>query len=271
MDGSTSFANRRERDACGIGFVANSEGIATRQITDLAIDALCRVRHRGAVAADAKTGDGAGLLLPIPGRFYAEWLSSTGSGETSKIDSAFLGIAMPFVWDQTGSHRTLIEAACRSEGIDVVAWREVPTDLDALGEYAARTAPVIEQAILLKPMGVTQDEAERRAVRARKRSEKSCADAGIKAFFPSFSFHTLTYKALCAADQLTSFYRDLTEPLFEAPFVIFHQRFATNTRPTWERAQPFRMLCHNGEINTIQGNINRMKAREGRLGKTNLL
>ncbi|HLF70032.1 MAG TPA: glutamate synthase central domain-containing protein, partial [Actinomycetota bacterium] len=183
----------------------------------------------------------------------------------------FLGVAMTFSWDGGDKHRGIIETACSREGIDVVAWREVPIDVGVLGEAAALSAPSIEQAILLRPIGVDKAEAERRCIRARKHAEKDCRDAGLRVYFPSFSFLTVTYKALCVADQLSSFYLDLAQPSFTAPFAIFHQRFSTNTLPTWERAQPFRTLCHNGEINTIQGNINRMRAREGRLGKRNLL
>ncbi|MGH2810229.1 MAG: glutamate synthase central domain-containing protein, partial [Actinomycetota bacterium] len=255
----------RERDACGIGFVADVEGRASRDIVDTALWSLCRVKHRGALADDAKTGDGAGVLLPIPRSFYAGSLEGTP-------DPEFLGVAMCFSWPpgQT-AHRPFVEEACRVEGIDVAGWRTVPTDTEALGTRGIETMPEIDQAIILRPVGAGIDEAERRCLRARKRAEKSCADAGVRIYFPSFSFLTVTYKGLCVADQLGQFFPDLVDADFTAPFAIFHQRFSTNTLPTWERAQPFRMICHNGEINTIQGNINRMRAREGRLGKRNLL
>jgi len=179
---------------------------------------------------------------------------------------------MVFVWPPSqDAHREIIEQACRSEGIDVVAWRQVPLDLAAIGEGALTTRPGIEQAVLLQPAGVDAAEGEARCVRARRRAEKSCKLAGYRVYFPSFSFLTVTYKALCVADQLSRFYQDLENPEFVASFGVFHQRFSTNTSPTWERAQPFRMLCHNGEINTIQGNVNAMRAREGRLGKASLL
>ncbi|MDQ4149643.1 MAG: glutamate synthase large subunit [Actinomycetota bacterium] len=254
-----------ERDACGIGFVADAEGRTSRSIVESAVYSLCRVRHRGAVAADSKTGDGAGILVPIPGRFFAD---EAGEG----LDPSFLGVAMVFAWPpgQAG-HRAIVEEACRAEGIDVLGWREVPLNLDVLGDEALRGRPEIEQAILLKPMGANVGEAERRCLRARKRSEKGCQEAGIWVYFPSFSFLTITYKAQCVADQLAEFYLDLGRDGFSAPFAIFHQRFSTNTAPSWERAQPFRQSCHNGEINTIQGNINRMRSREGRLGRRDLL
>ena len=217
------------------------------------------------MAADSKSGDGAGILLPLPAQFFASELHSDA-------DPAFIGVAMAFVWPpgQTG-HRKIVEETCEREGIGVVGWREVPTELDYIGDQAKEIHPGIEQAILLRPVGVSTAEAERRCIRARKRAEKTCLDEGIRIYFPSFSFLTITYKALVVADQLAEFYPDLAQDNFTAPFAMFHQRFSTNTAPTWERAQPFRQSCHNGEINTIAGNINRMKAREGRLGKRNLL
>jgi glutamate synthase (ferredoxin) len=276
---------RAERDACGIGFVADVRGRASRDMIETSIHSLCRVRHRGAVASDAKTGDGAGLLLPLPGVFFARELRTLvpdAPAPAHDIDEpgsgpAFVGVAMIFVWPEASpagpgaGHRQIVETACRTEGIDVLAWRTVPVDPEALGDSAKRSMPLIEQALILRPVGVTIREAERRSVRARKVSEKECRDNGVKAYFPSFSFLTVTYKGLCVAEQLPAFYTDLADEAFVAPFAIFHQRFSTNTSPSWDRAQPFRMMCHNGEINTIQGNANSMRAREGRLGKINLL
>jgi glutamate synthase (ferredoxin) len=259
-----------ERDACGIGFVADAAGRSTRDIVDAALDALCRVKHRGAVAADAKTGDGAGILMPIPGRFFAREAEALG---LPGADPEWLGVAMVFVSDGsalTDVHR-IVEEACRAEAIDVVAWREVPTHPEALGEQGRATMPRILQALLLRPPSPNRDEAERLCHRARKRAEATVRKENRVIYFPSFSFYTVTYKALVVADQLAEFYPDLNDPLAEAHFAIFHQRYSTNTTPTWERAQPFRLLCHNGEINTIAGNVNRMRSREGRLGKWSLL
>ena len=159
--------------------------------------------------------------------------------------------------------RAAIEAACEAEGIETLGWREVPVDVDHLGAEARASMPRIEQLGLLPPAGLTEAETEWRAYHARKRAERSGG-----AYIASLSFRTVTYKALCAADQLGEFYLDLTNPDLTVPFGIFHQRFSTNTMPSWERAQPFRFLCHNGEINTIQGNVNWMRAREGNFGST---
>jgi glutamate synthase (ferredoxin) len=239
---ATLYDSTHEVDSCGIGFVADVSGRRSRALVETVIEALNRVRHRGATVADGKTGDGAGVLVPIP-----SFLAMGGAG-----------IAMAFV--RGDGDRELVERGCRAEGIDVAGWRDVPRDVDALGPQARASAPGIEQAILVPP-AVDADELERRAFRARKRIE---ALGGP--YVASLSFRTVTYKALCAADHLADFYLDLSDSRFDAHFGIFHQRFSTNTEPSWERAQPFRLLCHNGEINAIQGNVNWMRAREGRLG-----
>jgi len=202
------------------------------------------MRHRGAVAADRKTGDGAGVLLPIA---------------PALVPGPWCGLAMVFLRDDDA--RARIEAACEAEGIGLAGWRKVPVDRDALGDSALATMPEIEQLVLVRPFGVGPDEAERRAYRARRRAERVRG-----AYVASLSFRTVTYKALCAADQLDAFYADLRDQSLEVPFTIFHQRFSTNTSPSWERAQPFRLLCHNGEINTLRGNVGWMRAREARLG-----
>ena len=229
----------RERDACGIGFLADASGRASRTIVDGLLEGLARMRHRGAVAADRRTGDGAGLLLPLP---------------RALIPAPWCGLAMVFLGDDGA--RQAVEDACVAEGLGLGGWREVPTVPAALGEQARATMPRIEQLVLLQPPGVSLDEAEARAYRARKRAETAGG-----CYVASLSFRTVTYKALCAADQLAAFYPDLRDPALAVPFGIFHQRFSTNTAPSWERAQPFRLLCHNGEINSIDGNVASMRAR----------
>jgi glutamate synthase (ferredoxin) len=240
---TTLYDPTTELDACGIGFVADLAGRPSRAIVDALLEGLRRVRHRGAVAADRRTGDGAGLLLPLP-----DLLRPCPGG----------GLAMVFL--RAEEDRAAIESACRQEGLSPLGWREVPVAPAALGEEARASMPVITQLLLAAP-GVDGDEAERRAYRARKRAERA-----ISSYIASLSFRTVTYKALCAADQLAAFYLDLADPDLAVPFGIFHQRFSTNTTPSWERAQPFRLLCHNGEINAIQGNVNWMRARQGNLG-----
>jgi glutamate synthase (ferredoxin) len=227
-----------ERDACGIGFVARLSAEPSHEVLAALLEALRRVRHRGAVAGDRRTGDGAGILIPIP----AALLPEPG-----------LGLAMVFLREESG--RRVLEEACAAEGIHVRSWRPVEVDPDALGPNALSSMPEIVQAVLEPPDG-DEDEIERRAFLARKR-----IDGRDDLYVASLSFRTVVYKALCAADQLASFYTELGDPALEIPFGIFHQRFSTNTEPSWERAQPFRLLCHNGEINAIRGNVNWMRAR----------
>jgi glutamate synthase (ferredoxin) len=228
---------RRERSACGIGLVADLRGRASRELLDRALAGLAAVGHRGAWAADGVTGDGAGVLIP---------LSSTLTG------TAGAGVAMCFL--REGWLRSAVEDACRAEGLQPAGWREVPIRTAALGVTALASLPRIDQ-LLLAPS--EHPDAERRAYRARRRAERV---PGV--YVASLSFRTVTYKALCAAGQLVRFYPDLEDPELAVPFAIFHQRFSTNTEPSWERAQPFRLLCHNGEINTIDGNVTWSEARE---------
>jgi glutamate synthase domain-containing protein 2/glutamate synthase domain-containing protein 1/glutamate synthase domain-containing protein 3 len=233
---------RRERSACGIGLVADLKGRASREILDRALAGLAAVGHRGAWAADGVTGDGAGVLLP---------LSPLVTGTPGA------GVAMCFL--REGWLRSAVEDACRAEGLRPAGWRDVPTRTSALGVTALASLPRIDQ-LLLAPS--EHPDAERRAYRARRRAERV---PGV--YVASLSFRTVTYKALCAAAQLARFYPDLEDPEYAVPFAIFHQRFSTNTEPSWERAQPFRLLCHNGEINTIDGNVTWTEARQRALGE----
>jgi glutamate synthase (ferredoxin) len=233
---------RRDRDACGIGLVADARGRPSRELLDRALAGLAAVGHRGAWAADGVTSDGAGVLLP---------LTSALTGTPGA------GLAMCFL--REGWLRATVEDACRAEGLEPAGWRSVPIRTAALGVTALASLPRVEQ-LLLAPS--PHADAERRAYRARRRAGRV---AGV--YVASLSFRTVTYKALCAAGQLARFYPDLEDPDLAVPFAIFHQRFSTNTEPSWERAQPFRLVCHNGEINTIDGNVAWMEARERALGE----
>ncbi len=235
-----------ERDACGIGLVADTRGRPSREILDRALAGLAAVSHRGAWAADGVTGDGAGLLLPI-------------APALTGMEGA--GVAMCFLRDAWLRH--VVEEACRAEGLEPAGWRDVPHEVAALGSTATARMPRIAQLVLAP---CPHDDAELRAHRARRRAE---AFEGV--YVASLSFSTVTYKALCAATQLAAFYGDLRDPEHSVAWAIFHQRFSTNTEPSWERAQPFRLLCHNGEINTIDGNVSWMEARELALGSEELL
>ena len=229
-----------ERDACGIGFVADSSGRASRSIVTAALHGLACVKHRGALAADARSGDGSGLLVPIAPELF-------GTDDEGRPH----GLAMLFV--RGDDPRAEVDAAAKAEGIRVVDWRTVPTDDDQLGELAMSTRPRIVQAVLATDVRAP----ERAAFRLRRRIDATTSGT----YVASSSFRTVLYKGLVVADALAAFYLDLADERFVAPFAVFHQRFSTNTLPTWERAQPFRMLCHNGEINALAGNNNRMRAR----------
>jgi glutamate synthase domain-containing protein 2/glutamate synthase domain-containing protein 1/glutamate synthase domain-containing protein 3 len=253
---------RDERDACGIGFVADVGGRASRAILDAALGGLECLRHRGAVAADARTGDGAGVLVPLPAGFF-DGPDDQGPGGRAGLAMAFL----PRDQQDAKEARRLVEQALVAEGLELRRWRAVPVDHGALGELARATAPTIEQAVF-RVIGDAEDaeEAERRCFRAGRRAALAARGSGTPLYLASCSTRTVTYKALCAADQLAAFYPDLADPAFAVSFAVFHQRYSTNTTPSWERAQPFRFLCHNGEINTLDGNVAWMRAREGSLG-----
>ncbi|HEU4399901.1 MAG TPA: glutamate synthase central domain-containing protein, partial [Actinomycetota bacterium] len=259
-DGRTLYDPRRdERDACGIGFVADVRGRPSRAVLDAALGGLERLRHRGAVAADARTGDGAGVLLPLPDGFFGAQVPA-GPGR--------VGVAMAFLpagQEAAKRARRAVEESLAAEDLTLARWRVVPVEEAALGDLARATAPRIEQAVFLAP-GTDDEAAERRCFRAGRAATRAARAAGAATYLASCSTRTVTYKALCAADQLAAFYPDLTDPALAVPFAIFHQRYSTNTTPSWERAQPFRFLCHNGEINTLDGNEAWMRAREGNLG-----
>ena len=235
-----------ERDACGIGFVADASGRASRSVLDRVLAGLAGVSHRGATRRGRQD------------RRRRRRPPSPSPQRSSPTPAAASPWCSSVSVDLRGRPRG-IEEACRAEGIEPAGWREVPVEPDALGETALASMPRIEQLVLERPAG-DDDAVELAAYRARRR-----ADLVPGAYVASLSFRTVTYKALCAAEQLARFYPDLRDPAIEVPFGIFHQRFSTNTTPTWERAQPFRTLCHNGEINAIAGNVNWMRARRGRL------
>ena len=270
-DANAIFDPRGERDACGIGFVAAADGTPTRRTVQMALSGLAGVRHRGAVAADAKSGDGAGVLTQLPRELLAAWVAEAGHDD---VDADALGLAFLFLEPGDSVEavaardraREAVAAACTAEDSTLLAWREVPTDADAIGQIAGDVKPALVQAIFTRPDTATDDEtAERVAYRIRRLARKQCESSDTRFYAASCSFLTVTYKAMADADQLDRFYPDLRDERFTSALAIFHSRFSTNTAPSWERAQPFRMLCHNGEINTIAGNLNLMRAREGQL------
>ena len=255
-----------EHDACGVGFVAHIGGEASHDLVESAILAVVNVTHRGAVSADGKSGDGAGLLSQLPLRLFQREISRLHYRLPERWG---LGVGMVFLpQDDRRRDRcvAIIEQAVEQQGLRVLGWREVPVDPNALGENAQSTMPDIQQILVGSPSTIEEDEAERRLYLVRKTAERAAHEDGLDdLYIASFSCRTIVYKGLFVAPQMAEFYPDLHEPDFEAAIVVFHQRYSTNTFPTWFLAQPFRMLAHNGEINTLWGNRNWMRARESNL------
>jgi glutamate synthase domain-containing protein 2/glutamate synthase domain-containing protein 1/glutamate synthase domain-containing protein 3 len=253
-----------EHDACGVGFVADTSGRASHAIVETAICALGNLSHRGAVDADGKTGDGAGILAQLPRKLILREIEKLGHARPLSEDVAAGMIFLPR-GDKSAIAvcHEIVESALSRCGLRCFGWRRVPLDESALGAKAAETAPLIEQVLIGK--GYSEAfEFERALFLARKEIEKRASH--IKGFYvPSLSSRTIVYKGLFVATQLASFYLDLQDADFETQLAIVHQRYSTNTFPNWSLAQPFRMLAHNGEINTLAGNRNWMRAREPEL------
>ncbi len=253
---------RRERDACGIGLLARPGGPADHLLLAMALRALERMSHRGATADDGLTGDGAGVLTALPRRLFRRFLETRGIRPPEPTRLAAAMIFLPPEPQAQGEAQRILQATFADAGFHLLAWRPVPIRPEVLGPRARATCPFIVQALLAEERHDTPEGIDRRLYRARRRAERATSDRGIPIYVASASCRTIVYKALALAKDLTRFYPDLADPDFETDFVIFHQRFSTNTLPAWTRAQPFRTLCHNGEINTLQGNINSMRARE---------
>ncbi len=254
---SSPYTPRFERGNCGIGFVADQHGRASHTILRLGLQALHNLRHRGALAADARTGDGAGVLTPLPRQLLAREVECLTQ---RAIDPEQLAVGVFFFEPaEVETSRSLVEASLARHGLTLLAWRDVPVNPAALGDRARITMPRILHA-LIAPNGLRTSHYEQQLYLARKDFEHSARDLG--AYVPSLSSRTIVYKGLCLAQQLPEFYNDLRDPDYAVALTVFHQRYSTNTLPTWARAQPFRVLCHNGEINTLQGNLAWMRARE---------
>ncbi|MCI0371868.1 MAG: glutamate synthase large subunit [candidate division NC10 bacterium] len=255
-----------ERDACGTGFVASIAGERRHGILRMGVEAVINLTHRGAVSADGKTGDGAGVLTQIPHDLFRRELLGMGVRLERDADLGVGMIFFPQAPERQRLCRTIIEGTLVRHGILQFGWRLVPIDPGALGAKALATVPRMEQVLMGRPPGTDDEGYERTLYLARKEIEEQVRGEGIKDFYiPSFSHRTVVYKGLFVAPQLPRFYRDLADPLYTTALIVFHQRYSTNTFPTWFLAQPFRMLGHNGEINTLQGNQNWMYAREKEL------
>ena len=254
-----------EHDACGTGFVANISGERTHRIVELAVLGVVNLTHRGAVSADAASGDGAGVTIQIPHELLAEKAQHLGIAVEQPED---LAVAMTFLPPDEAERpraREVLEHAARESGLDVIGWRPVPIDPSVLGGLALEALPGIEQLLLTRSGSLQGADYERALYLARRRAERAYRDQELDCYIVSMSARTLVYKGLMVAPQLSRFYADLEDPRTVSGVALFHQRFATNTLPTWKLAQPFRMVAHNGEINTLLGNRNWMTAREPEL------
>jgi glutamate synthase domain-containing protein 1 len=253
-----------EHDACGVGFLVNVDGSRTHRIVADGITVLKNLVHRGAVGGDQRTGDGAGILCQVPHRFF-------------EAEAARLGVKLPaagaygvgmFFLPRGGSGRErakqLVDRVMGTEGVRLLGWRPVPVEPDCLGELALASMPGIEQA-LVDGDGLAGEELERKLYVARKVLEAVAPAEGFELeelYACSLSTRTIVYKGMFVAPQLERFYPDLSDPAFESALAVVHQRYSTNTFPSWALAHPFRCIAHNGEINTLRGNINKMNARQ---------
>src|SRR5579871_192741 len=252
-----------EHDACGTGFVANTKGTREHRILALALGALANLAHRGAMDADAETSDGVGILTQIPYRLFNAWLAEQGMPPVAGQSLAVGMVFLPQDEEEAAPAREIIIDALERRRISVLGWRVVPINPDMLGASARKTCPRIEQVLALRPDATSPEEFERLLYLARKETESRLAAAGLEeVYIASLSARTLVYKGLLTAAKLPRFYPDLVDPRYESALAVFHQRYSTNTFPSWRLAQPMRLLAHNGEINTVQGNRNWMATRE---------
>lgn len=239
---------------CGVGFIADLQGKSRRALMPLALTALSRLAHRGAIDADGRTGDGAGVMTEIP-------RGIPGLGSAPADDVAIGAVFLPRQRDAAACARRLLATSLAMRGLMLTEWREVPIDESALGAKARSCRPDIFHVIVTRHFQMNGDEFERRLAAARKETEQRATGYHLNDFYiASLSHRTLVYKALVRAVDLDAFYPDLRNPELETSFVLFHQRFSTNTLPSWQMTQPFRLLAHNGEINTISGNRSWMHA-----------
>jgi len=270
MAENSLYRDEDEHSSCGVGLVVSLDGKPSRQVVENGINALKAIWHRGAVAADGKTGDGAGIHVQIPAPFFYDQIRRTG--HEPKMDQ-LIAVGQVFLprtdFGAQEKCRTIVEAEVLRMGYYIYGWRHVPVNIDVLGEKANATRPEIEQILISNSKGVDEETFERELYVIRRRIEKAVAAEGISGLYLcSLSCRSIIYKGMMLAEQVAEFYPDLKDERFESAFAIYHQRYSTNTFPQWWLAQPFRMLAHNGEINTLKGNLNWMKSHEIRMAST---
>ena len=261
------YSEAEEHASCGVGLVVSIDGTPSRKVVQAGIDALKAVWHRGAVDADGKTGDGAGIHVQIPVPFFYDQIERTG--HTPRMDE-LMAVGQVFLprtdFGAQETCRTIVETEVLRMGYYIYGWRHVPVNVACLGEKANATRPEIEQILVSNSKGVDEETFERELYVIRRRIEKAAQAAGIYGLYlASLSCRSIIYKGMFLAEDMSEFYPDLKDKRFESAFALYHQRYSTNTFPQWWLAQPFRMLAHNGEINTLKGNKNWMKSHEIRM------
>ncbi|WP_424972656.1 glutamate synthase large subunit [Dinoroseobacter sp. S76] len=261
------YSEEEEHSSCGVGLVVSVKGEKSRSVVEAGITALKAIWHRGAVDADGKTGDGAGIHVQIPVEFFYDQVRHTGHEPEMDQLMAVGQVFLPRT-DHGAQEtcRTIVESEVLRLGYSIYGWRHVPVDVSCLGEKANATRPEIEQIIISNSKGVDEETFERELYVIRRRIEKAAAAAQVAGLYIcSLSCRSIIYKGMMLAEQVAEFYPDLQDERFVSAFAIYHQRYSTNTFPQWWLAQPFRMLAHNGEINTLKGNTNWMKSHEIRM------
>ena len=259
LDG-TLYRRHFEQDSCGFGLIANLDNQPSHWLVKTAIDSLGRLTHRGAVAADGKSGDGCGLLFKKPSAFLREVAGACGFPLADNYAAGLVFLSPdPAIGNDS---RAILKAELEAQGLMVVGFREVPVNVDACGEYARQTLPKIEQVFVNCPATMSEETFERRLFVGRRKAEKAAGKADEHFYVPTLSCRVIGYKGLVTPENLPVFYPDLQDERFLSSLAVFHQRFSTNTWPQWKLAQPFRMLAHNGEINTIAGNRAWSRSRE---------
>jgi glutamate synthase (NADPH/NADH) large chain len=264
------YREDEEHSSCGVGLVVAVDGKPSRKVVENGINALKAIWHRGAVDADGKTGDGAGIHVQIPVPFFYDQIERTGhtprKNELVAVGQVFLPRTDHGAQETC---RTIVESEVLRMGYYIYGWRHVPVNVGCLGDKANATRPEIEQILISNSKGVDEDTFERELYVIRRRIEKAAAANGIRELYlASLSCRSIIYKGMMLAEQVAEFYPDLMDERFVSAFALYHQRYSTNTFPQWWLAQPFRMLAHNGEINTLKGNVNWMKSHEIRMAST---
>ena len=258
------YSENMEHDACGVGLVASTEGKKSREVVEYGIKALKAVWHRGAIDADGKTGDGAGIHIEIPSDFFIEKIENYGR----KYGGGVICVGMIFLprndYNSQEKCKTLVEKNLLNNDFTIYRWRQVPINSKVLGIKAENTKPEIAQILFTpKDKSFVGKKLERKLYETRRIIEKECKINNLNQFYIcSFSSKSIIYKGMFLAEALSYFYLDLKDKRFISRYAIFHQRFSTNTAPSWDLAQPFRAIAHNGEINTLKGNVNWMKVHE---------